>query len=99
MREVLISKGYGAGWSTWADNKYKQFLLFDKGLIELAKRKAPEEEVKEYIKSKLGEEADIYMGGWNQIEIIEVEDDDKFRVTEYSGAEGLEFRDNEEEWL
>jgi hypothetical protein len=29
----IYSPGYGAGWSTWADNK--EFMLFDKRLVEL----------------------------------------------------------------
>jgi hypothetical protein len=33
---VLISGGYGAGWSTWADSKDREFMLFDRGLVALA---------------------------------------------------------------
>lgn len=95
MREVLISPGFGAGWSTWSGKEYREFLLFDKGLIELAKRKATETEVKEYIKEKLGENVYIYTGGWTDVIIVKVEDDDKFMVNEYDGSESLKFRDNE----
>ena len=36
---VLISGGYGAGWSTWADSKDREFFLFDRGLVKLALEK------------------------------------------------------------
>lgn len=31
---LLISPGYGAGWSTWADEEMRSFLLFDSELLE-----------------------------------------------------------------
>lgn len=33
-RKVLYSPGYGAGWSTWNDDKMKHDFLFDADLIE-----------------------------------------------------------------
>ena len=36
---VLISGGFGAGWSTWADSKDREFFLFDRGLVKLAREK------------------------------------------------------------
>lgn len=84
MKEFLISYGYGAGWSTWVGSEDEEFALFDKGLIELAKRKASEEEVKEYLKSK---GKDFYTGGWEGIKVESVDDEERIRVTEYDGAE------------
>ena len=49
MKEFLISPGFGAGWSTW-NREHEDFLLFDKGLIELAKKGASETQVKKYLK-------------------------------------------------
>ena len=39
---VLISGGFGAGWSTWADNVDRKFFLFDRGLVKLALEKERE---------------------------------------------------------
>ena len=89
MKKFLISPGYGAGWSTW-NTEYTEFLLFDKGLIELAESEASTGEVDKYIKTKLGKNVYVYTGGWYNIKIVEVEDNVKIRVSEYDGNESYE---------
>lgn len=32
---VLYSPGYGAGWSTWAENSERDLLLFDPDIVQL----------------------------------------------------------------
>lgn len=59
---ILVSHGFGAGWSTWGSPE--KFLAMDSGLVALAERHAPVAEVDAYLKSKLGDEHGIYMGGW-----------------------------------
>lgn len=88
MTEILISPKYGAGWSTWADEEFQSFMLFDKGLIELAKKGAEEYLVEEYIQEKLGD-VYIYTGGWSDIEVIQLPEGTKFTVNEYDGSESL----------
>jgi hypothetical protein len=95
MREFLISPDYGAGWSSW-NSEYEEFLLFDAGLIELAKKKASEEEVQAYIKSKLGTD-DIYTGGWINIVVGKLKDDEEFIVEEYDGFESIRVK-SQEKW-
>ena len=95
MREFLISPGFGAGWSSW-NSEAKEFLLFDEGLINLAKRNATEEEAGKYIKEKGYK--NIYIGGWEDIEVRELGDDMKFIVEEYDGSESIRIKD-EEEWF
>ena len=90
---VLISPGYGAGWSTW--NDYKEFCLFDKGLVELKLNDASEDELEEYIKSDaVRNEMDIgtvYCGGWEDVVVEFVEPNETFVVDEYDGHESLEY--------
>lgn len=91
MREFLISPGFGTGWSTWS-TEHEDFLLFDKGLIELAKRKASEEEVEKYLKLK---NIDIFTGGWDDIRVYYLEDDEEFIVEEYDGSESIRIKSKE----
>lgn len=92
MTKILISPGYGAGWSTWND-WHKEFLLKDPTLIEMAERKADVSEVDAYIKSKLGENAYVYTGGWRDIEVHELAEGTLFRIEEYDGYESIETKD------
>lgn len=86
---VLYSPGFGAGWSTWA-SEYVEFLMFDKGLVELAMRNADEDEVDEYIKSKIGDEY-VFLGGWRDITIGWAQKGDRFEISEYDGSESIEY--------
>lgn len=86
---VLYSPGFGAGWSTWADDEYVEFTMFDPGLVALAERRASEEEVKEYIRTTLGEEAYVYTGGWRNICIRWIPVGTVFFIDEYDGSESI----------
>ncbi len=41
MRKVLISPGYGAGWSTWNDDDVREHFLFDPDLIAAVEAGTP----------------------------------------------------------
>jgi len=91
---VLISPGFGAGWSTWASehawstwaSEHAEFALFDKGLVELAERGATTDEVETYLASK---DMDFYKGGWRDVEIRWLDQGTRFTVEEYDGSESL----------
>ena len=91
FKKVLVSYGYGAGWSTWY-RKHASFLCTDPTLVAMAERDASEEEVSEYLLETLGD--DIYMGGWSDIEVIPVMEGSRIQINEYDGAESIEFLDN-----
>jgi len=95
MKEFLISYGYGAGWNSWASDENKEFMLFNKGLIKLAKRNAEEEEVMEYLKSK---GIDEYVGGWENIRVCKLKDNEMFIVEEYDGNESIKLK-SETKWF
>lgn len=86
---VLYSPGYGAGWSTW-NSEYKDFMLFDKGLVELAMQEDSDPD--EYLKSN---GIDAFTSGWRHIDIEWIEIGKQFEVTEYDGYEGFRFADQE----
>lgn len=79
---VIISPGYGAGWSTW-NRKNSEELLFDRELaeailngenrFEVAERKWPE----------------VYKGGLEEAEVQWVEMGSRFFVEECDGDEVL----------
>ena len=88
--EVLVSKGYGAGWSTWNDPQ----LAYDKRVVKLFKQYGPN------INSRQADEIinaihamgydKPYMGGWKNIQIEVVPCAKFWRINEYDGAETIE---------
>lgn len=88
---VLVSYGYGAGWSTWNDEN-KSFLAMDKTLVEMSLRNAPESEVVEYLTPKFDDMP--YMGGWQQSEVEWLKEGTTFDIQGYDGAESLRTLDD-----
>lgn len=98
---VLVSRGYGAGWSTWSDeNKTKR--LFDPALASLMVERdnklkvlgyESEEVLDEYHKriEEVAEERypEDYLGGLSGLEIHWLERGTRFTVDEYDGAESI----------
>jgi hypothetical protein len=81
---VLVSPGYGAGWSTWND-EHKVTLCMDADIVqavldndlakaeEIAKQKCP----------------GIYTGGCRALEVRWVPKGSTFEINEYDGSESL----------
>ena len=90
--KVLISPGYGAGWSTWEGTG----LATDARLIDAFERGVSKEEMKELCVD-LGY-GDIYMGGFEQLKVVEIPKGSLFQIREYDGSEYIEVFD-ESEWL
>ena len=87
--EVLVSPGWGAGWSTWNDDGLK--LAVDKRIIDYFKKVGQDTDeniVKAFCES-IGYKR-VYCGGWDQLVIETVPQGKKFRITEYDGFEELE---------
>lgn len=90
--KVLISAGYGSGWSTW---NYIE-LAFDPDIISAFENGATEEEMEALIIS-LGYESP-YMGGYKQCKVEEVPAGTLFKIKEFDGAEYIE-KASDQEWL
>lgn len=82
---VLVSGGYGAGWSTW--NLPRDFLAMDKGLVELKLKEASAAEAEAYCQSK-GVKG-VCTGGWSQVRIEWLAEGTAFTIEEYDGSESL----------
>ena len=81
---VLVSYGYGAGWSTWNDKK----LAYDKRIVEKFLDDVSSDEMCNFVES-LGY-ARPYMGGYNQLELEFIPRGTLFRIYEYDGYESIE---------
>lgn len=90
--KVLISPGYGAGWSTWEGTR----LATDVKIIDAFERGVSQEEMHELC-ADLGY-GDVYMGGFKNLRIVEIPKGTIFRIREYDGYESIEFLDSSE-WL
>lgn len=82
---VIISQGYGAGWSTWRGND--PFFAMDKTLVEFALRKAPQHEVEQYIKTVKCE--DLYLGAWDYVRVEYLAPGTRFAIVEDDGYERI----------
>lgn len=94
--KVLISPGFGTGWSTWNDPR----MAFDRRLIEAFECGISEEDM-EALCVKCGyvnpyEDA-LYMGGFDRLKVIDVPSGMLFQIIEYDGAERIKFFD-EDDW-
>ena len=96
--EILISPGYGAGWSTWNEN-YSINLAVDKKIIDYFKthKYSSIHDLRSFMQS-IGYDERVYYGGWNNIKIMTVPKNCKFRIEEYDGSESLITYANDELW-
>ena len=91
---ILYSPGFGAGWFTWHDVPE---LLRDPEVVHLVEcRSKVLEEEKTYFTDKIVKYCETtygshYYGGAEDLEIEWIELGDKFRITEYDGAETIEY--------
>lgn len=95
--KLLISPGYGAGWSTWNFPA----MATDKDLIELFEKDCTCEEMERLCIEKNytdGYGEPPYMKGFQQLEIVEVPKGTLYRINEYDGAESVEIF-SPDEWL
>ena len=90
--KVLISPGYGYGWSTCEGKG----LATDTRLIDAFERGISKEEMHKLC-ADLGY-GDIYMGGFDELEIVEVPTGELFHICEYDGSEYIEVFDDSD-WL
>lgn len=88
---VLVSPGYGAGFSTWG---YPTEAIFDPTLIELVENQKIQEAV-DYCESKWPGE---YSGGVQDLRVAWVPEGSEFVIEEYDGAESLMLKE-EYNWI
>jgi hypothetical protein len=83
---VLISRGFGAGWSTW--NTEFPELIFHPKIVELVEQdKATTILEDDWIAENLGHR--VYTGGALDLEIVWLPEGTKFMINEYDGSESI----------
>lgn len=83
---VLVSSGYGAGWSTWADDDKAEIAMFHPTLVKAAEDGVLD--IEEIAKSLFKDEY-FYCGGWWGVKIEWVDKGSKFFIEEHDGSESL----------
>jgi len=90
---VLVSPGFGAGWSTW-NQEFSELFLFHKKLVELVLRGNVSEEILCQAVSELTEGEYIYTGGAEDLEVEWIPEGAKFWMHEYDGSESMRQLEN-----
>lgn len=94
---VLISPGFGAGWSTW--NYSCPECLFDPEIVQMVLDNKPWQEIANFADAKYETETNyFYSGGASDLVVRWVPVGTKFRVHEYDGSETLEIKE-ELDWI
>lgn len=83
---VLVSRGYGAGWSTWTDEV--ETYLFHPKLVQMVEEERHSEITTEWMEQELGLDVS-YTGGTDGLEIQWVPVGTKFVIHEYDGHESI----------
>jgi len=89
MVGVLVSGGYGAGFSTWNSI---EGIEFEPHVIQMLEDEKSEEEITKYLEEEYPEG---YWGGVEGLEVVWLKPGTEFKITEYDGAEGIEYKENE----
>jgi len=90
---VLVSPGYGAGWSTW--NREFPEMVFDPAIVKMLEDDMTVDELVTYCTLKY---PGTYLGGLSDLEIQWVSKGSLFRINEYDGNESLEYKENDD-WM
>lgn len=97
---VCFSPNYGAGWSTWANEKHRETLLFHPAIVNMVLNKKQEEITKAWMAKNLGEEyKDVYLGGVCDLEVEWIDEGTLFKIHEYDGWESIEYYDIEDYFM
>lgn len=95
---VLISGGFGAGWSTWANAEDKEGMAFDKDIAKIIVdnptrnpksfdvRPEDYDKIKEICAEKYPK---AYLGGLDQLGIEWLPQGTDFQIHEYDGSESI----------
>jgi len=90
---VLVSPGFGAGWSTW--NRDVPELLFDPAIVQMVGDGTRHDTIELYCEAKYPNQ---YFGGASDLTVVWVPVGTEFIIDEYDGAESIIFK-NQEQWI
>jgi len=88
MVAVLVSPGYGAGWSTWGKSSLREQKLFCPRMVLALESGASKAELLKIATEEFPEE---YSGGVEQLLVEWVREGEPIRIDEYDGSERIEY--------
>ena len=91
---VLVSYGYGAGFSTWhyGTKEENETLMFSPEIVEMLESGKKNEIDENWIEYNLGIK-DVYTGGVIGLDIAWLREGQPFYIYEYDGAESIVTKD------
>lgn len=92
--KVLISPGFGAGFSTWGDSR----MAVDKDIIKMFEEGHSIEEIRDLCKHKGYIDEYEALWGFDDLRIEEIPEGTLFQIREYDGAEWIEIF-NPDNWF
>jgi len=113
MRKILVSPGYGAGWTSWNTDKIQKFMIEYQPIIDYLEagnkftRKDCEPNhhqhplltrLQEECLEKFGESYVCVLGAYD-LRVVSIPDDAKVRINEYDGYESYEVQGQYDGWL
>ena len=85
---VAYSPGFGAGWSTWADDELADILIFHPDIINMILSNKQSEINEDWLVEHFGEKfKSVYCGGASNLSIKCIPVGTKFRIDEHDGSE------------
>ena len=88
--KVLISPGFGAGWSTW-NYDWRPEMAFDPEIIELVEKEASMDVIEKIASIKY---PNAYFGSVADLEVVLVKTGTEFIIHEYDGSESIQTKDD-----
>jgi hypothetical protein len=97
---VLVSPGFGAGWSTWCDYDDRKAVTFDPWIVDilLSDQYNRKEKIDRIYAHCAVKYPDMYMGGVNDLTVEWVPQGTLFRIAEYDGSETIELKEADD-WI
>ena len=82
---VLVSHGYGAGWSTWEDDGNAEAIAMDRNIVQHVLNK-DWDSLEAYMQCIYPK---VYLGGMRDLAVHMVKKGEVFEINEYDGNESL----------
>jgi hypothetical protein len=97
---VLVSPGFGAGWSTWCESDDRKAVTFDPWIVDilLSDQYNRKEKIDRIYAHCAVKYPDMYMGGVSDLTVEWIPQGTLFRITEYDGSETIELKEAED-WI
>ena len=92
MRKILISTGYGSGWSTsnYGDASREAMLTYQPIIDAIEAGTFGDPETRATLEYQVKQDLDDpHCGGFDDMRIVEVDDTEPFTIIEYDGHESV----------